>query len=474
MFAQMMSGIADDFVKYIMHVQVAVEPAPQAQITNVQYSAPEDPVQGTPCHRVGTRAPRVRLRAPKMWCNSRWSSPSGTRPLATHRVRVGAARSSNSATASDCCSISRMTSRRCASAWPRRRCICASTCCAPVGRSSKPRWGDPTSGTTPRSRARCRPSCPRSSATSTSTKNSNGASTTRRRCSSWRKKKATIRSKSEIRESIDAHQEALRRTRTACVVHRRVRRARRSVHGQVGRGWHRRAGLGRDAVAHVPALGRAARLSVRDRLRLRRHRGRYLDRRVHRQRALRLRLVALRARGASPRAHLTVQQRRQTPDRVRIAECCAVLRRDAARSRDQRQGPPHRRVSLVGRRWAARQRHRLGGAHHPSYRQASWWPARTSAASIRTRPGPCRSSRPSCSISSGASGTSRSSRSRGRRTNVNFGSQIRSYVLQPYQMVKDERTKLQVGDVDSVLDGDIDEFMEAYLRDQRAKLAQGE
>ena len=48
MFSQMMSGIADDFVKYIMHVQVAVEPAPQAQITNVQYSAPEDPVQGAP------------------------------------------------------------------------------------------------------------------------------------------------------------------------------------------------------------------------------------------------------------------------------------------------------------------------------------------------------------------------------------------------------------------------------------------
>ncbi|HUP74455.1 MAG TPA: preprotein translocase subunit SecA [Acidimicrobiales bacterium] len=48
MFSQMMSGIADNYVKYIMHVQVAVEPAPQAQITNVQYSAPEDPVQGTP------------------------------------------------------------------------------------------------------------------------------------------------------------------------------------------------------------------------------------------------------------------------------------------------------------------------------------------------------------------------------------------------------------------------------------------
>jgi peptide chain release factor 2 len=62
----------------------------------------------------------------------------------------------------------------------------------------------------------------------------------------------------------------------------------------------------------------------------------------------------------------------------------------------------------------------------------------------------------------------------GPQNDVNFGSQIRSYVLQPYQMVKDERTRLQVGDVDSVLDGDIDEFMEAYLRDQRAKLTQGD
>jgi peptide chain release factor 2 len=62
----------------------------------------------------------------------------------------------------------------------------------------------------------------------------------------------------------------------------------------------------------------------------------------------------------------------------------------------------------------------------------------------------------------------------GPQNDVNFGSQIRSYVLQPYQMVKDERTRLQVGDVDSVLDGDLDKFMEACLRDQRAKLTQGE
>ncbi|MBV6434640.1 MAG: Peptide chain release factor RF2 [Bryobacteraceae bacterium] len=46
---------------------------------------------------------------------------------------------------------------------------------------------------------------------------------------------------------------------------------------------------------------------------------------------------------------------------------------------------------------------------------------------------------------------------------INFGSQIRSYVLAPYRMIKDHRTKLAAGDVDRVLDGDLEEFMRAYL-----------
>jgi peptide chain release factor 2 len=51
----------------------------------------------------------------------------------------------------------------------------------------------------------------------------------------------------------------------------------------------------------------------------------------------------------------------------------------------------------------------------------------------------------------------------GEKKEIAFGSQIRSYVLHPYQMVKDHRTKEQVGDVNRVLDGDIDQFVKAYL-----------
>jgi peptide chain release factor 2 len=49
------------------------------------------------------------------------------------------------------------------------------------------------------------------------------------------------------------------------------------------------------------------------------------------------------------------------------------------------------------------------------------------------------------------------------KLDINFGSQIRSYVLAPYRMVKDHRTKLAIGDVDRVLDGDLEDVMHAYL-----------
>jgi peptide chain release factor 2 len=54
-------------------------------------------------------------------------------------------------------------------------------------------------------------------------------------------------------------------------------------------------------------------------------------------------------------------------------------------------------------------------------------------------------------------------RERGDAQDVNFGSQIRSYVQHPYSMVKDHRTDFEVGDVSRVLDGDLDDFVRAYL-----------
>ena len=57
---------------------------------------------------------------------------------------------------------------------------------------------------------------------------------------------------------------------------------------------------------------------------------------------------------------------------------------------------------------------------------------------------------------------------KGEQRNVGFGSQIRSYVMQPYQMVKDQRTRLETANIDAVLGGQLDPFMEAWLRWSRA------
>ncbi len=55
------------------------------------------------------------------------------------------------------------------------------------------------------------------------------------------------------------------------------------------------------------------------------------------------------------------------------------------------------------------------------------------------------------------------------KLDIDFGSQIRSYVLQPYRLIKDHRTKVEIGDVDRVLDGDLQPLIRGYLRMRRGE-----
>jgi peptide chain release factor 2 len=163
-------------------------------------------------------------------------------------------------------------------------------------------------------------------------------------------------------------------------------------------------------------------------------------------------------RGASPGANLAVRCQRAPPhsfasvkiypvvdDRITVDIKEADVRVDTMRAAGRRPARQQDRVAV--RLTHIRQ--------HCVFRQ-------NDARSIATarRPGTC------CARASTSGVETREEKPRraGAKTDIGWGHQIRSYVLQPYQMVKDLRTGVQTSNTGAVLDGDLDQFMEARWR----------
>ena len=94
---------------------------------------------------------------------------------------------------------------------------------------------------------------------------------------------------------------------------------------------------------------------------------------------------------------------------------------------------------------------------------ASWCSARTSAASSRTKRPPCRCCAASSPRSKSARKWKKMAALKGEMKKIEWGSQIRSYVFQPYTLVKDHRTGVEAGNIDAVMDGEIGQFIDTYL-----------
>ena len=233
---------------------------------------------------------------------------------------------------------------------------------------------------------------------------------------------------------------------------------------------HRGLRLGRDAAADVPDVGRAQGV----------HHARSPTARKAARRASRRRPCTSRA--TTPTATSTARpasiawcaSARSTPPARRQTSFASV---DVLPEIDdtidivlQRRRPEARRLPLRRARRPAPEQDRVGRAlHAPADRHRRRVPQRALAAQERRqRDGAC--SRPSSIRLEEEKREAEFAKKYDEKGDVSFGNQIRSYVLQPYQLVKDVRTDYEVGNPRAVLDGGLDGFIESYLR---LKLAGG-
>ena len=180
---------------------------------------------------------------------------------------------------------------------------------------------------------------------------------------------------------------------------------------------------------------------------------------------LRLRADDERAGHPPARADQPVRQPGPPPDELRRG---AGVADDGRRRRVARRlRHPHGGVPGVRRRRPARQQDVVGRAPDPRADR----PRRQLAGGAQPAAEPGEGARPAEGDVAAKVEEERAAELdaiAGKQAQVGWGSQIRSYVLQPYQMVKDLRTEVESGNVAAVLDGDLDEFMEGYLRWRRA------
>ena len=228
-----------------------------------------------------------------------------------------------------------------------------------------------------------------------------------------------------------------------------------------GRGRHRGDRLGRDAAADVPALGGAPSLQDRDHRPAGGRAGRAQERHRRGRWPARLRLAARRARRAPARPHqpIRLQKRRQTTfalvevlpevdDDIEIELDWDEIRVDTYRS----QGAGGQHVNKTDS--AVRLTHNPTGIVVQSQNERSQTQNKENATKVlKAR-----------LLERALEEKEAELRAlKGEHVEAGWGNQIRSYVLHPYQMVKDLRTGYETGNTTAVLDGDLDAFMQAEL-----------
>src|SRR6267378_3124969 len=233
------------------------------------------------------------------------------------------------------------------------------------------------------------------------------------------------------------------------------------MHDSSRRRWHRVAGLGRDALANVLKMGRAAGFQDRDHRLPAWRRSRIEERHFQSRGRVRIRPARCRSGRTSPfdqaaRRHTSFASLFVYPEideNIEVEINDKDLRVDTYRAT----GAGGQHINTTDS--AVRITHAPTGIVVQCQNQRSQHQNRAVAMQV------LRSRLYELELEKRKAETAELE---ANKADISFGSQIRSYVLAPYQLVKDTRTKLERGDVDSVLNGDIDDFIKEYLLSRRA------